>query len=330
MSLLIQESPLQTIPSLAVAIGLNEAMVLQQLHYWVDKSKDGWVFNTYEQWQEQFPFWSTRTISRIFSNLEKAGYVKSKQGDSYYRVKYYTIDYEKVESIPFPKRSTCPDSKTSECRDQSRQDGSFNSLDYTETTTKDLKDTASSQKSDEPEYITIDSEYVKESKNSDNKDGAEDKDISAYDNDTYPDFTPKNSALSATRRPLVTSQKTLSKPGKLDPENNSDHYRFYLALCEVTDVDPNLQSKKMHGMSKKLMKAGYTIQDLKDFTSYWQRDWRYIRDKRAPSPEVLYTDINKSAKLYRESVQETLTEQQLKDMFVDGIIPEFLRQENNK
>ena len=132
---------------------------------------------------------------------------------------------------------------------------------------------------------------------------------------------------SVPRRSRVPSSKTLSKPAKLGKPNNSDHYRFYLALCEVTDNNPALQSAKVHGMSKKLMKAGYSIQDLKDFTSYWQRDWRFIKDRRAPTPEELYTDIEKSAKLYRESVQETLTEQQLKDMFVDGIIPEFLRQE---
>ena len=32
-NLLTQEPPLQVLPSLAVAIGLNEAIVLQQVHY---------------------------------------------------------------------------------------------------------------------------------------------------------------------------------------------------------------------------------------------------------------------------------------------------------
>jgi len=34
-SLLINESPLQVLPSLAVLVGLNEAIVLQQTHYWI-------------------------------------------------------------------------------------------------------------------------------------------------------------------------------------------------------------------------------------------------------------------------------------------------------
>ena len=50
--LLINESPLQVQPSLAMAIGLNEAIFLQQLHYWIGTSRfvrDGkkWVYNTY-------------------------------------------------------------------------------------------------------------------------------------------------------------------------------------------------------------------------------------------------------------------------------------------
>ena len=52
MSLLISEPPLQVLPSLAVKIGLNEAIILQQVHYWLLKSnniRDGykWVYNSY-------------------------------------------------------------------------------------------------------------------------------------------------------------------------------------------------------------------------------------------------------------------------------------------
>ena len=36
--LLIDEPPLQVLPSLAREIGLNEAIMLQQIHYWLLKS----------------------------------------------------------------------------------------------------------------------------------------------------------------------------------------------------------------------------------------------------------------------------------------------------
>lgn len=58
-SILFDEPPLLVIPSLANALGLHEAIVLQQIHYWVkinEKAQrnfiDGhyWTYNTYEQW----------------------------------------------------------------------------------------------------------------------------------------------------------------------------------------------------------------------------------------------------------------------------------------
>lgn len=37
--LLINEQPLLVLPSLACEIGLNEALMLQQIHYWMNTSK---------------------------------------------------------------------------------------------------------------------------------------------------------------------------------------------------------------------------------------------------------------------------------------------------
>ena len=105
-NLLIQEPPLQVLPSLAKLVGLNEAIVIQQLHYWLENKSVGveiegfrWVYNTYEKWQEDnFPFWSIPTIQRIFSGLEKDGLIISGQFEksNYDRKKYYRIDYEKL------------------------------------------------------------------------------------------------------------------------------------------------------------------------------------------------------------------------------------------
>jgi len=103
--LLINQPPLQVLPDLAVKIGLNEAIILQQLHYWVERSVNiiedkKWVYNDYAAWREQFPFWSEKTIQRSFLALEKLGIVTSKQFEKYTsnytkrnRRKWYTIDY---------------------------------------------------------------------------------------------------------------------------------------------------------------------------------------------------------------------------------------------
>lgn len=96
---------------LAKAIGLNEAIVLNQLHYWIEKNKrskhnfyDGkyWAYNTYEGWQIQdFEYWSVDTIKRTFTKLEKSGLVISGNYNKMPmdRTKWYTIDYEKMEEL---------------------------------------------------------------------------------------------------------------------------------------------------------------------------------------------------------------------------------------
>lgn len=112
--LLIQESPLTFQPSLASVIGLNEAIVLQQIHYWISNTKnkgyeqDGykWVYNTYKEWQENnFPFWSENTVQRVFASLEENGLVVSIQPmkSKYDRTKYYRIDYPKLDAFDDPK-----------------------------------------------------------------------------------------------------------------------------------------------------------------------------------------------------------------------------------
>lgn len=100
--LLLKDKPLIVLPSLAVELGLNEAIFLQQLHYWLQVShneRDGhvWVYNTYEKWQEQFPFWSISTIRRIIAKLETGGYIRTEQFNSRHnnQTKWYRIDYSK-------------------------------------------------------------------------------------------------------------------------------------------------------------------------------------------------------------------------------------------
>lgn len=99
--LLFDESPLIVQPTLAKAIGLNEAIILQQIHYWMQtksgKEIDGarWIFNSLSDWQTQFGWWSESTIFRTLQNLEDAGLIKTgnfnqRKGD---RTKWYTLDY---------------------------------------------------------------------------------------------------------------------------------------------------------------------------------------------------------------------------------------------
>lgn len=98
------------VPELAAVIGLNEAIVLNQIHYWIEKNRgdemhyrDGrtWTFNTYKEWQEQFPFWGTATIVRTFEKLEKNGFIISGNFNKmkYDRTKWYSVNYDKVNEV---------------------------------------------------------------------------------------------------------------------------------------------------------------------------------------------------------------------------------------
>jgi len=109
MQLLIDEEPLLVLPRLAVAIGLNEAIVLQQVRYWLGdkrrpKVRDGrrWVYNTYPQWQAQFPFWSLATIRKTFRELEERGLLLASQRYNRAptdRTKWYTIDFARLVAL---------------------------------------------------------------------------------------------------------------------------------------------------------------------------------------------------------------------------------------
>lgn len=126
-SLLINENPLILLPSLAKMIGLNEAIVLQQLHFYLSNPKAGverdgerWIYNTYEQWQEEaFPFWSTDTIKRTFLKLQEMHIVEACQPDGresrrkYYRLNRGMIPKLTFENVPaeFPEEGNLPPSK---------------------------------------------------------------------------------------------------------------------------------------------------------------------------------------------------------------------------
>lgn len=108
--LLLDEEPLLIMPKLAIKVGLNESIVLQQIHYWnqINKKtnanlKDGyyWTFNSYEQWQKQFPFWSIKTIQRTITSLEKLRLIVSNNYNKMKidRTKWYRIDYEVLQAL---------------------------------------------------------------------------------------------------------------------------------------------------------------------------------------------------------------------------------------
>lgn len=105
--LLINENPLQVLPSLAVALkNVNEAIMLQQVQYWLSRSTKAfegrkWVYNTIDDWKMQFPWMTEKTIRNRFSSLiEKKVIITSNFNRAGFdRTKWYTIDYDKLNSL---------------------------------------------------------------------------------------------------------------------------------------------------------------------------------------------------------------------------------------
>jgi hypothetical protein len=120
MSSLFNREPLVVNVELAEAIGLNESIIVQQLHYWIEKNKnenrnyrDGrfWTYNTIQEWRDKnFRFWSVDTVKRILSSLEKLGFVLSGNfnASKMDRTKWYTVNYEALDAVVETKKPEKP------------------------------------------------------------------------------------------------------------------------------------------------------------------------------------------------------------------------------
>lgn len=106
MTILFKKSYLTINTELARVIGLNQAIILQQIHFWLREKKnlvDGkyWVYNSITQWQKQFPFFSESTIKRTFKTLKNIGVivVGEYNKDKRDKTNWYSINYEKLTEI---------------------------------------------------------------------------------------------------------------------------------------------------------------------------------------------------------------------------------------
>lgn len=133
--LLLDEKPLVLIPVLAVAVGLVEALFLQQLHYWLQKPNTGvqhddrkWVYNTISAWHEQLPFVSPRTLQRAIDSLRQRRLLitdtlaqvpriaKQTGQDPRDRILYYTINYDVLSGLCYGAANTSDAGRPSSCQ----------------------------------------------------------------------------------------------------------------------------------------------------------------------------------------------------------------------
>lgn len=123
--LLINESPLQVLPSLAVALGnVNEAIILQQIQYWLKNPKSGrfgedgrkYVRDTFDEWQAQFPWMSLRSIKKYIKDLRERGILLTTNlnKSSFDRTQWYSINYEILNQFVQKESAKNAQSKSAE------------------------------------------------------------------------------------------------------------------------------------------------------------------------------------------------------------------------
>jgi len=109
--LFFDEQPIVVSRELAKLVGLNEAIVLQQVHYWIEINRKAnknyyegkyWTYNSIRAWHEEnFDFWSLNTVQRTFSKLESVGLLLSANfnKDPRDKTKWYSINLEAINEL---------------------------------------------------------------------------------------------------------------------------------------------------------------------------------------------------------------------------------------
>lgn len=235
--LLIQEPPLQVLPSLAIKIGLNEAIVLQQLHYLLREPRFGrriaehqWIFNTVEQWRASyFPFWSENTIIRTFASLREQCLVVTCQPEgAASRRLYYRIDQQRVSALELGNK---PFTQIEQMQEPNLSTSIYpkRALPITKTTCKDFSKDYESKESKETSALPTLAVLA----------SPDDED---YKPKCIPDKRTKEEKLTTVKRPKnypsETEFETFTEDNQLDGITNK-RPDLYMDLCRAKWHDWN-------------------------------------------------------------------------------------------
>ena len=291
---------------LALVLGdLNEAIVLNQLNYWLEINKkaeknlvDGkyWVYNSYSDWRiNNFPYWSEKTIQRTFTRLENKGVVLSANYNKLAidKTKWYTIDTKKLQEL-------VDEFNSDEDKMTNRQDN---------MTDRQDKMTCREGQSDRPlpEITTenINRDYNSEITNKDNT-------SINIDGEVYTSFSEKPTARAVTRDEMLLKEKDM-----IDRFNNicdsdignsaicdcvKDGFKMYMQLYEIyfRKVHPILTDKTLKSICSVLS----TITDTEH--GHFDADAIYETDDKGIT--VLQRMINDHfIREHRESTNYSIT-----------------------
>lgn len=124
-------------PPLLKVFDVYEAIILGQIHYWLQNSynlRDGhyWTYHSYSEWGKELGF-SPVTVKRKIHHLEDNGYLISANYNraGFDKTKWYRIDYDKLDALSLGLSDPTDGSVSTNGRGLVDQ---TNTRDYTETT----------------------------------------------------------------------------------------------------------------------------------------------------------------------------------------------------
>lgn len=135
--LLMKEQPLVVDKTLASLIGLNEAIVLQQIEYWTNIKEisdikklqtrnenfiDGyyWTYNTIEDWTSEFPFWSYDTVKRTLKKLRDKNLLVTGNYNlkGYDRTLWYRVNHAELINLEYTISAKCTNEVNRQFKDK--------------------------------------------------------------------------------------------------------------------------------------------------------------------------------------------------------------------
>jgi len=117
---------------LADLIGLNEAIMLQQIHYWLEiNEKAGrnkiddrfWTYSTLDDWVERdFRFWSKSTVQRTLNSLKAKHLIVTANHNKLQidRTVWYSIDYDVLKRLEIENEGMTTSDSQSDHIDESK------------------------------------------------------------------------------------------------------------------------------------------------------------------------------------------------------------------
>lgn len=103
--LVAPDRPLVIPQALSFEIGIDAALLLQQIHYWQQRGElkeDGfkWFYKTFKQWTQELPL-SMRAVKAGIAKLKALGLIKveRKSAKNYYQANWYTVAKEAVAQL---------------------------------------------------------------------------------------------------------------------------------------------------------------------------------------------------------------------------------------